>query len=82
MSETPIVELLKGLDIPDVDDEDIEGASIVDAFVIFRYQAPDWESPRMMFIGSKGQCEELRIGMVTSVLDRMRATCTQNWVDE
>jgi hypothetical protein len=78
----PIVEVIGSLDIPEIDIEDIEGAVIVDAFVIFRYQAPEHPTPRMMYVGSSGQSEELRIGMVTSVLDRMRAVCTQNWTDE
>lgn len=80
--KTPLADVLANVDMPEIDTEDIEGAVVIDAFVIFRYQTPENESPRMMYVGAKGMCEELRIGMVTSVLDRMRATCTQNWVDE
>lgn len=82
MPDVPLTDVLGQLDIADIEAAEIADTAVVDAFVIFRYQHPEWESPRMMYVSTKGMGDELKIGIVTSVLDRMRHVCTNNWVDD
>ena len=77
-----ITELLANLDIEEYDDEEIEGAQVIDALVVMRYQHPDWSAPRTTYVGSAGMTDELRIGLLTMVNDRIRDVMLRRWVDD
>lgn len=78
----PVVPLLAGADIEEFEAAELDGALIVDAFVVFRYQRPDWSMSRAAFVGTAGMSEELQIGLLTMVLDRLRASAASHWVDD
>lgn len=78
----PVSALLEQADLEPFDPADLEGATVVDALVIFRYQHPDWPSPRAAYVGSTSMGDELRIGILTMVNDRIRSVAASHWVDD
>lgn len=82
MSEIPANELLADCGLEAFDSEELDGCAVVDAFVIVRYQHPDWSNPRTAYVGSKSMADELRIGLLTMVNDRIRNVSISQWVDD
>jgi hypothetical protein len=79
--DLPVEDLLRGLDIPPFDTEEFDGAAVADAFVIVRYQRPDWDHPRASYACSRSMSPEMQVGLLTMVLDRVRDVQRQGWVD-
>lgn len=62
-------------------DEELEDSVLVDAFIIFRSQRPTDEVPRIGYIGAQTLSDEVRIGILTMVNDRIRAAAVDGWTD-
>lgn len=80
--EVPASEIVGQAEVEGFDAEELEGAAVVDAFLIFRYQHPDWPNTRTAFIGSDSMSDELRIGLLTMVCDRIRSQANTFWVED
>jgi hypothetical protein len=63
-------------------DHDDENAQVLDAIVIVRYQAPDWDRPRLAYTATTTMDTAARIGALTMVTDRVRAQANGDWSDE
>lgn len=74
--------LIDQADVEPFDAAELDGATVVDAFMIFRYQRPDWAQPRAAYVGSTTMGDELQIGLVQMVLDRLRREAESHWMDD
>lgn len=74
-----LAEALASAGVPD--EEFAEGEVPTRAFVIVVRDHPEWEAPKPMFAHSKDMGFEEIIGLLTSVLDFMRAENVRAWRD-
>lgn len=74
-----VIELLKGLDIPNFESEEVSGAAIVDAIIVLRYQKPEWDTPRLTYVKSNRMGDELTVGCLTNVLNHMKELILDGW---
>ncbi len=78
-AKLPIDELVRAAGVVDPTLTDLEGATIVDAIVVFHYQAPDWLGPRIGFTSTPTMALEARIGVLVGVVDRLRDVLLESW---
>lgn len=81
-NDLPLLDLLSTVDLEPFERDEMEGAQVLDALVIFRYQHPDWPKPRLAYLGTRGMASEVRLGTLVMVTDRVRDTERQNWCDD
>lgn len=82
MPEIAAAAIVEQADLEPFDADELADAPVVDAFLILRYQHPDWPTPRCAYSGTRGMSDELRIGLLTMVTDRMRHTAIDGWADD
>jgi len=81
-NDLPVIELLAEVDLEPFELDEMDGAQVLDALVIFRSQHPDWPKPRLAYLGTRGMTSEVRLGTLIMVTDRVRDTERQNWCDD
>lgn len=80
--DVPVERFIAQADIAPFEAQELDGAAVIDAVVIVRYQRPEWQHPRTAYQASRSMPDELRIGILTLVLDQVRRTAGENWEDD
>lgn len=59
--------------------DDEHDAVVLDVLVLLRYQAPDWDRPRLAYISTRTMDRAALIGVTSQVLDHLRADALTDW---